>query len=97
MKEGFFYLLLHPDYHSITTFASHIGLFKCKCLNYGACSASEKYKAEIQRLVQGIPGAKNLADNIVVYGINKAQHDTRLVKLLESLENSGLTLNGDKW
>ena len=96
MREGFSQLVLHPDSLSITTFASHVGLFRYKRLNYGTCSAPERYQAEIQRLVQGFPGVANLADDIIVHGSDKTEHDDRLVKLLDRLKNAGLTLNGDK-
>ena len=96
MREGFSQLVLHPNSRSITTFASHVGLFRYKRLNYGTCSAPERYQAEIQRLVQGIPGVANLADDIIVHGADKDEHDSRLVKVLDRLKNAGLTLNGDK-
>lgn len=85
MNKGFSQLVLHPDSSSITTFARHVGLFRYKRMNYGTCSAPERYPAEIKRLLQGIPGAANLADDIIVDGSNIAEHDDRLIKVLERL------------
>jgi len=53
---GYHQLCLHPESRNITTFTTHIGNFRYKRMNFGICSAPEKYQAEIQRLLDGIPG-----------------------------------------
>ena len=96
MKEGFTQFVLHPDSRDITTFSSHVGLYRYKRLFYGCSMAPEKFYAEIHRLIQGIPGVANLADDIIVHGSGRAEHDARLVQVLDRLKSAGLTLNKQK-
>lgn len=53
-------------------------------------------QAKFQRLVQGIPGVANLADDIIIHGADKAEHDARLIQVFDRLKNAGLTMNRDK-
>ena len=41
-------------------------------------------------------GVVCLMDDILVHGKTQAQHDERLVKVLNRLQESGLTLNSEK-
>ncbi len=50
----------------ITTFSTHIGLFRYKRLNYGTNAAAEIFQYKLQMQLQGLPGVKNIADNIIV-------------------------------
>ena len=41
-------------------------------------------------------GVQNIADDIVVFGATREEHDANLDKCLERLKNKGLTLNKSK-
>ena len=96
LKWGFHQLLLHPDSRSITTFTTHVGLFRYKRLLFGVSSAPEIYQNEIRKVIQGIPGVANMSDDLVVHGKDKSEHDKRLRQVFERLRRNGLTLNQDK-
>ena len=96
LKWGFHQLLLSEDSRDITTFVTHVGLFRYKRLLFGVSSAPEIYQNEIRKVVQGIPGVANMSDDMVVHGPNKAEHDKRLEQVFRRLEATGLTLNRSK-
>ena len=62
----------------------------------GCSMAPEKFYAEIHRLIQGVPGVANLADDIIIHGSDRAEHDARLIQVLDRLKSAGLTLNRQK-
>ena len=54
------------------------------------------YQYVIQRTLQGIPGVRNISDDIIVFGSDQDSHDRSLEFTLSRLENTGLTLNREK-
>ncbi|CAB4034315.1 Hypothetical predicted protein [Paramuricea clavata] len=96
LRTGYHQLELHEDSRYITTFSTHIGLYRYKRLNLGICSASEIFQEAIHNVIRDIPGAKNIADNIIIFGTNQKQHDIALEATLQRLEKKGLTLNREK-
>ena len=50
----------------------------------------------IQQLLQNADGAHNILDDIIIHGKDKEEHDRRLVKVLQTLKESGFTINNDK-
>lgn len=47
-------------------------------------------------MLTGLEGTVCHADDILVFGSTREQHDHRLHKVLERLQEEGLTLNNDK-
>ena len=62
---------------------------------FGVTSASEIYQHAIQQALHGCEGVHNISDDIL-HGIDDQQHDERIEKLLERLQQRGLTLNSAK-
>ena len=78
LRAGYHQLELHEDSRYITTFSTHIGLYRYKRLNFGICSASEIFQEAIHNVIRDIPGAKNIADDIIIFGTNQKQQDIAL-------------------
>ena len=74
----------------ITTFSTHVGLFRYKRLNYGTNAAAEIFQYTLQTQLQGLCGVKNIADDILVYGKTRDEHDSNLEKCLQRLSTKGL-------
>jgi hypothetical protein len=53
------------------------------------------YQRVIQQALQGLEGMRNIFDDIIVhvYGTLTEEHDQRLEKLLDRIQELGLTLN----
>ena len=96
MSQAYHQLELHEDSRYITTFSTHIGLFRYKRLNYGTNAAAEIFQNALQTALEGIPGVCNIADDIIVFGVNRQEHDKALNDCLQRLSDKGLTLNASK-
>ena len=96
LRSGYHQLELHPDSRYITTFSTHLGIYRYKRLNFGISSASEIFHETIRQVIQNISGARNISDDVVIFGENREQHDVALKEVLQRLSDSGLTLNGKK-
>ncbi|XP_046858634.1 uncharacterized protein K02A2.6-like [Xenia sp. Carnegie-2017] len=96
LAQAYHQLELCPAFHSITTFSTHYGLYRYKRLNYGTNSAAELFQHKLQETLLGIKGVKNIADDIIVFGSNRADHDRALDEVLTRLQDHNLTLNCQK-
>jgi hypothetical protein len=96
LNQGYHQLDLHPDSRHITTFSTHIGLFRYKRLNFGISSASEIFQNAIAQAISGIQGAKNISDDILIHAKTPHEHHCILQQVLQRLTDKGLTLNKAK-
>ena len=96
LRSGYHQLLLDPECRHITTFSTHAGIFRYKRLNFGVNSAAEVFQHTIQTVLEGIRGAKNISDDIIVYGRSDEDHDRALDETLRKIHSSGLTINKKK-
>lgn len=96
LNMGYHQLELEESSRSITTFTTHLGLFRYKRLMFGITSAPEIYQNTIQNILHDCQGARNISDDIIVYADTVEEHDKRLEKVLETLKENGLTLNKEK-
>jgi hypothetical protein len=96
LRSGYHQLILHPSCRYITCFSTHVGLFQYKRLNFGVSSAAEVFQHTIQSVIEDIPGAKNVSNDIIIFGRNQVEHDKALHTTLERLWKSGLTINPKK-
>ena len=87
---------LHEQSRYITTFSTHMGLYRYKRLNYGTNAAAEVFQYSLQTALQGLEGVKNIADDIIIFGATRSEHDDNLDKCLQRLAMKGLRLNSSK-
>ena len=96
LRAGYHQIPLAAESRPITTFVTHRGLFRFKRLPFGVNSASEVFQHAIQNTPRGLPGTRNIADDIIVWGSSQQEHDERLSALFHRLHEKGLTVNADK-
>ena len=96
LKWGFHQIELDPESRYLTTFVTHKGLFRYKRLLFGVNCAPEHYQHILQQVLQHCEGTRVLYDDIIVFGANIEEHDTRLEKVLKTLCDRNLTLNPSK-
>jgi hypothetical protein len=96
LNSAYNQLELDPNCRDITVFATHLGLFRYKRLNFGISSAAEEFQKTIEGVVGDIQQNANLSDDIIVLGKDEEDHDGVLHKVLKRLEENGLTLNTEK-
>ena len=93
LKMGYHQLQLDPECRNITTFSTQLGLYRYKRLAFGINSAADIFQYTIASLINDIKGVKNISDDIIVYGEDQKSHDLSLNKVLQRLNDNGLTIN----
>ena len=96
LRWGYHQIELDPESRGLTIFSTPQGLKRYKRLIFGLSSASEMYQFIVQQVLHGVPGVRNISDDIIVFGKTQADHDRSLDQTLQRLRDSGLTLNQDK-
>ncbi|VDI49213.1 Hypothetical predicted protein [Mytilus galloprovincialis] len=96
LRAGYHQLELQEPSRYITTFSTHMGLFRYKRLNFGISSASEIFQETIRCVIQNVQNAKNISDDIIIYGKSQEEHDEALNDTLQALQRNGLTVNKAK-
>ncbi len=96
LKWGYHQIELDEKSRELTTFTTHDGLYRYKRLMFGISAAPEIYQHAIQQVLHGLPGVKNISDDIIVFGKDKSEHDRNLHGVLAPLQERGLTLNSAK-
>ena len=66
LNQGYNQLELEQSSRYITTFSTHLGLWRYKRLNIGVSSAAEVFQNAIRETLSGISGAINISDDILV-------------------------------
>lgn len=93
---GFWQIPLHPESVPLTTFITPFGRYCYKRLPFGISSAPEHFQKRLTQMLTGLEGTVCHADDILIFGSTREQHDHRLHDVLERLQKEGLTLNNDK-
>ena len=96
LSQAYHQLELEEQSRYITTFSTHLGLYRYKRLNYGTNASAEMFQYTLQTALQGLTGVKNIADDIIVFGSTRSEHDKNLHACLTRLATKGLRLNQSK-
>ena len=96
LNQGYHRIPLHPDSKSLTTFSTHVGLYRYKRLNFGLSCAAEVFQKKVSDAIRGIPCLKNISDDIYIGGVDNDDHDQHLEQLFRQLQENGLTINLQK-
>ena len=92
VRQAFHQIELEENSRHITTFTTHRGLFRYKRLNFGTNVASEIFQNLLEKNLCDITGAKNIHDDIIIFGKTRTEHDLALTRCLKRLAEIGLTL-----
>ena len=96
LHEGYHQLCLSKESRPITCFATHQGLFQYKRLIYAVNTAFGIFQKQIELVLSGINGAKNISDDVLIWGRTKEDTIERLDKVLTSFDTFGLKINKSK-
>ena len=97
LKEGYHQIMLDEESRNITAFAVHEGIFRFKRLIYGMNNSFECFQKQIEQVISGIPNAKNISDDILIWGKAQEDHDSTLSNILKRIKDSGLKVNPSKY
>lgn len=95
-NQAFHQIELTEESRTITTFTTHLGLFRFTRLIFGASCAPEKFQKIMTEQFQGSPGVVIFFDDFVIHGKDESEHDKRLLTVMNKIQQKGLTLNKAK-
>ena len=93
MSQTYHQLELSSQSRNITTFTTHVGLYRYKRLNYSTNSAAEISQHTLAQVLKGLKGARNMADDIIDFAPTREAHNAALEACLQRLEEDHLKLN----
>ena len=103
IKSAFWHVPLDPESSLLTTFNTPLGRMKWNRLPFGINVAPEEFQRRIDESLEGLEGVKAIADDILVWGDGDtreeaiADHDKRLISLLERCQQKNIKLNKEKF
>lgn len=96
IKEAFHQVELKEESRYITTFITHMGLFRYKRLMYGIVIAPELFQRIMEQILSRCKRTVNFIDDILVFGATEQEHDEELKLVLSVLNEHGILLNQEK-
>lgn len=97
IKEAFHQVELDEKSRFITTFITHMGLFRYKRLMYGIVIAPEIFQRILEQILSRCSKfAVNFIDDIMIFTRTEEEHDEALRIVLGTLREYGVLLNKDK-
>jgi len=63
---------------------------------YGISSAPEVFQQRMNEILSDLPGVLCHVDDILVYGKDATEHESRLQATMKRIESAGITFNGGK-
>jgi hypothetical protein len=95
-SNGYWQIKVDEESSKLLTFNTPFGRYRFKRLPFGIHSASEVFQARVSEIIEGIKGAKNSQDDILIWGNTKEELNSRTVKVLQRIRNYGLKLTKSK-
>ena len=95
-NSGFWQIPLSAESVKLTTFITPFGRFCFHRLPFGITSAPEHFQRRMSEILYGIEGVVCMIDDILIHGESQSEHDDRLRRVLQRLEEAGVTLNRQK-
>ena len=99
---GYWHCVLAPESSVLMTFETPYGRYRWICLPFSLSALSEIFQKHLNHVLESLPGALCIADDILVYGTGEideeatANHDRSLQDLLQRYKDREIVLNPDK-
>ena len=94
--------MLDHEYSLLTTFSTPFRRYRWRQLPFGLSVSSEIFQKRVHQALEGLNGALDIADDILVYGVGNneeeatADHNRNLEALLQRCRERNSALNKDK-
>ena len=79
-SSGYWQISLDQESAKLCTFNSPFDHYMFKCLPFGLSSTQDIFQRVMAEMFEDIKGVEVVVDDILVWGTNKAEHDSRLTK-----------------
>ena len=95
-KSGYWTCELTHQSSLLTTFNSPFGRYRYLRLPFGLKSSQDEFQKKLDQSLEGLKGFVSIADDIVIHGSTREEHDQRLHELLSRAREKGIKFNKDK-
>ena len=96
LASAFWHLELDRESSMLMTFAMPYGRYRWLHLPFGLSVSSEIFQKRLHQELQGLPGVKCIADDILIHGTCEADHDSNLDGFMRRCQQKGIKLNAEK-
>ncbi|CAB3979326.1 Transposon Ty3-G Gag-Pol poly [Paramuricea clavata] len=94
--SGYWQMKLNEESSKLCTFNTPFGRYRFTRLPFGIKSAAEVFQKKMSQVLEDIDGAEAIVDDILVWGKYIQEHDARLKKVLDRVQEVNLKLNQRK-
>ncbi|XP_055345223.1 uncharacterized protein K02A2.6-like [Paramacrobiotus metropolitanus] len=91
LAEAYAQIELDEESKQLVVVNTHKGLFRYNRLPFGVASGPSIFQQIVERILQGCEGVAVYLDDIIVNGATEEEHLRNLEKVLQQLEENGLT------
>ena len=92
-KKGYWMVVLHPDSRKLTCMALPFGKFQWTRLPMVTVVAQDIFQSKLDSIFIGMEGITGIADDMVIAGRDKMEHDRNFLAFMEKCMSNNLTLN----
>ena len=96
LASAFWHLELDHESSMRTTFATPSGRYRWLRLPFGLSVSSEIFQKRFHEELDGLPGVKCIADDVLIHGTTEADHDSNLEAFMSRCQLKGIKLNSQK-
>ena len=96
LASAFWQLELYDESSLSTTFETPNGKYRWLRLPFGLCVPSEIFQKHLNQEFFGLPCVKCIADDVLIYGRDDANHDRGLEGFMKKCQQKGIKLNRAK-
>ena len=95
-KKGYWMVVLHPDSKRLTCMALPFGRFQWTHLPMVTVVAQDIFQSKLDAIFIGMEGVIGIADDMIIAGKDKMEHDRNVLAFMEKCMENNLTLNAEK-
>ena len=96
LSSGYWHIELDEYSSELTTSQTCFGRYKWLRLPFGLCVSAEIFLNRLSNLISDLEGVVCIADDIIIHGKNRKEHDIRINKFIRRCEKEGIALNKEK-
>ena len=95
-RKGYWHVELDHESSMLCTFNTPFGRFRFKRLPFGIRVSQDIFQRKLDEVYKDIDNITNIADDIIISGSTREEHDEAFVKMLEASRANNVKLNPDK-
>ena len=80
----------------LTMFSTPFGRYRYLRLPFGISASSDLFQLKCNEIFEGLPGVTAIADDILIYGRTREEHDRNLRSVLDRAREKGIRFNPEK-